>query len=325
MNDEQGSILVTPRSFRKMDGPHWNKLRASPYRTINSPHRDKLMTEEEMIDYVSTKEIRGIIVGLDPISKKVFHKASRLEVVAKYGTGLDNIDLQAAEEFNVKVTFTPGANTQSVADLTMGLMLAVARRIPAHDRALRNKTLTRQKGRELWSKTLGIVGLGSIGTAVARRARGFQMKTLYTDVERKRDLEIATDLRFVSLDKLLQNSDFVSLHCPLTEKTESLMGRPQLKMMNKASYLINTARHGLVNQPALVEALAKGQIAGAALDTFDKEQHLDSELLSLENFVGSPHAGASTTESVLRMASMATEDLLRVLGGEEPMNPVPTG
>ncbi|MCF7890583.1 phosphoglycerate dehydrogenase [Candidatus Bipolaricaulota bacterium] len=323
MGVKKGSILVTPRSFRRIEGAHWDKLRSSPYEVINSPHQDELMTEKEMVDYVKNRDIKGIIVGLDPLTEEVFENANSLEIVAKYGTGLDNIDIEAAGREGITVTYTPGTNTQSVADLTMGLLTGVARWIPYHDRSLRKGRLNRNQGQEIWNKSLGIVGLGRIGVAVVRRARGFNMDTYYYDLTRRELEETALDIDYLNFEDLLTRSDFVSLHCPLTESTRDLMGKRELRKMQESAILVNTARSGLIDEEALLEALTSGEIAGAAVDTFESEDELSSELLQLENFIGSPHAGASTKESVLRMANMATEEVLNVLDGKEPTHLVP--
>lgn len=319
---DHGSILVTPRSFRSTDGEHWDELHSSPYEVVRSPHKNKLMTEEEMIEYVSTREVEGIIIGLDPVNEKVISNAPELKVISKYGTGLDNIDLETAQREGVTVTYTPGTNSQSVADLTLALLLSLARHVPLHDQFLKQGDLKRETGMEIWEKNLGIVGLGQVGTAVARRAQGFAMDVLYTDAERQPLQENAIELSYVDLDSLLENSDIVTLHCPLTEGTRNLIGREELQSMREEALLINTARHELVDVPSLKKALQEGYIAGAALDTFDDEDNLDKGLIEMDNFIASPHAGASTKESVLRMANMATEQCLDVLEGNEPDYPV---
>lgn len=321
--NNQGSILITPRSFRRMEGSHWDKLRSSPFEVVRSPHEDKLMSKKEMEDYVANGNIRGIIVGLDPLPKEIFETDNSLEIVSKYGTGLDNIDLEAAKNNGVTVTYTPGANTQSVADLAFGLMLGVTRWIPTHDRRLRKGSLDRNQGREMWNKTLGIIGLGQIGVAVAKRAQGFNMVPLYYDIGRRDTLETALGVEFRDFEDLIAESDFLTLHCPLNKSTKNLVGQPELAAMKKTSVLINTARAGLVDEKALLKALKSGEIAGAAADTFESEEALNTELFSLDNFVGSPHAGASTKESVLRMANMATDEVLNVLRGKQPAHVVP--
>ncbi len=320
--NERGVILVTPRSFRSTDGPHREMLEQSPYTVLPSPREERLLTEEEMIELVSTHRVRAIIVGLDPVTQGVIREASELRIISKYGTGLDNIDLEAARSADVTVTYTPGANTPSVADLAMGLMLGLARRIPTQDRMLRSGRLDRKQGVEIWNKTLGIVGLGQIGGAVARRAEGFQMEVLYHDVAPKDLHETLLTVEFRPLEDLLEASDFVSLHCGLNPATREIIGADQLARMPSGSFLINTARKELVDETALLRALRRGDIAGAGLDTFDTEDDLESELLGLDNVIGTPHSGAATQESVLRMARMATREVLEVLGGKSPQHPV---
>ncbi|MBS3787742.1 phosphoglycerate dehydrogenase [Candidatus Bipolaricaulota bacterium] len=281
------------------------------------------MSEKEMVDYVSNRNIKGIIVGLDPISKEIIETDNSLEIISKYGTGLDNIDIKAAKNNGVTVTYTPGANTQSVADLTFGLILGVSRWIPTHDRRLRKGTLDRNQGREIWNKTLGIVGLGQIGSAVAKRAQGFNMVPLYYDLDRRETLETALGVEYRDFKDLIAESDFLTLHCPLNKSTRNLVGKSELTAMKDNSILINTARSGLIDEKALLEALKSDEIAGAAVDTFESEEALNTELFSLDNFVGSPHAGASTKESVLIMANMATDEVLNVLRGKQPAHIVP--
>ncbi|MFW6386286.1 MAG: phosphoglycerate dehydrogenase, partial [Candidatus Hadarchaeota archaeon] len=293
MAKDKGSILVTPRSYRSLDGPHWDMLDASPYEVIRSPHTDSLMTEEEMIEMVSEEDIRGIVIGLDPVTRDVIESASDLEIVAKYGTGLDNIDLEAADEAGVHLTWTVGANSQSVADLAFGFILALARWIPAHDRYLREGSLQRNQGTEVFGKTLGIIGLGQIGSLVAKRAKGFNMEVIFDGYGRSNKSvqfiqERILDAEYRDFDDLLKTSDFVTLHCPLTESSRKLISYDELSMMSEDAFLINTARKSLVDEEALVDALENEEIAGAAMDTFDEEEHLGTELLEFENFIGAP-------------------------------------
>ncbi|KXA92844.1 hypothetical protein AKJ64_02075 [candidate division MSBL1 archaeon SCGC-AAA259E17] len=320
MGENKGSILITPRSYRNLEGPHWDMLESSPYRIVRSPHTEELMTEEEMIKVVTEKDIRGIIVGLDPITEEVIESASDLEIIAKYGTGLDNIDLEAAEKNGIPVTWTEGANSQSVADLSFGLLLALARWIPTHSWYMRNGRLERRQGTEVWEKTLGIVGMGRIGRAMCKRGRkGFDMDILYYDIERKEGVEKKFNADYVEFDELLEKSDFISIHVPLTPETEGMFSTDEFEKMKDEAMIVNTARGPIVDEDALLKALKDGEIAAAALDTFNEEEQLDTELLQQDNFIGSPHAGASTKESVLRMAKMATREVIRVLDGKEPL------
>lgn len=312
-------VLVTPRSFRRTPGRHWEKLSQAGFEVLESPS-DRPLREEELLGLV--KDVDAMIVGLDEVTRRVIEAAKSLRVIAKYGVGVDNIDLEAASEHGIFVTYTPGANAPAVAELTWGLILALARHIVFHHLQLKGGSLARRTGWELWGKTLGIIGLGSIGREVAKRAKAFEMRVLaydpYLDQEHAR--EYGAEL--CTLERVLSESDVVSLHCPLTPETEGLLGRKELGLMKEGALLINTARRGLVDKIALYKALKEGKLGGAAFDTFEEEVELKSPLLELENFLASPHAGAATYESILRMAELAASEVVRVLGGQAPLHPV---
>ncbi len=314
-------VLVTPRSFRNTPGRHWERLSQAGLEVLESPS-DRPLREEELIGLV--KDVEAMIVGLDEVTRCVIEEAKSLRIIAKYGVGVDNIDLNAAAERGIIVTYTPGANAPAVAELTWGLILALARHIVTHHLQLKAGSLKRQAGWELGGKTLGIIGLGSIGREVAKKARAFEMKILaydpYLDQEHAR--EYGAEL--CPLERLLSESDIVSLHCPLTPETEGMIGSKELELMKKGALLINTARKGLVDEVALYKALKEGKFGGAAFDTFEDETDLESPLLELENFLGSPHAGAATHESILRMAELAASEVVRVLEGQAPLYPVKT-
>ena len=271
----------------------------------------------EMVNLVS--DVDGAIIGSDKVNARVIAAAPKLRVISKYGVGLDNINVDAATEAGIVVTYTPGANHVSVAELAMGLMLALARHIPQHSNSVKAGSWERMRGVELSGKKLGIVGLGRIGMAVARRARGFDMHVLYYDVCRREDVEGQSWLTYANLDTLLADSDFVSLHCPFTPEQRNMIGEAQLRAMKHTAYLVNTARGELVDETALVRALREGWIAGAASDTFVDEPPTGSPLLALDNFVASPHTGAATCESVHRMAVMAARNTVLVLQGQRPL------
>lgn len=312
-------VLVTPRSFRNTPGRHWEKLRHAEIEVLESPS-ERPLREEELIGLV--KDVDAMIVGLDEVTRRVIEGAKSLRIIAKYGVGVDNIDLNAAAERGVIVTYTPGANAPAVAELTWGLILALARHIAIHHLRLKAGILERQTGWELGGKTLGIIGLGSIGKEVAKRARAFEMKVLaydpYLDQEHARE----HGAELCSLGRVLSESDIVSLHCPLTSETEGIIGSRELELMKGGALLINTARNGLVDETALYKALKERKLGGAAFDTFEAEADLKSPLLELENFLASPHAGAATYESILRMAELAASEVVRVLKGQAPLHPV---
>ena len=312
-------VLVTARSFRRQPGEHKRILQEAGCELIETSNTQPL-TEAEMIPLVG--DVDALIIGLDQVTARVVEAGPRLKVVSKYGSGVDHIDLDAATRHGVVVTSTPGANSIAVAELTIGLMLTLARHIAQHAQSVKAGSWKRIVGVELANKRLGIVGLGQVGQAVAQRARSFEMRIAYSDVRRRRDLEGEGWLSYANLSTLLTHSDIVSLHCPLTAQTYGLIGEDQLRAMKPTSFLINTARGGLVDEMALTQALRQGWIAGAASDAFVHEPPRASPLLKLDNFIGTPHAGAATREAIERMAMMAAKNTIQVLRGQRPLHAV---
>jgi glyoxylate reductase len=246
--------------------------------------------------------------------------------VANFGVGYNNIDVAAAARRGVMVTNTPGVLTESTADLAMALLLAVGRRIVASDRYTREGRFQfwvpfHFLGHEVSGTTLGIAGMGRIGQAVARRARGFDMKVLYHNRTRlPADLERSLGAQWVQWDRLLSESDYLSLHVPLTSETRHLIGATELGMMKPGAFLINTARGPVVDEAALLDALRSGRIAGAGLDVYENEPELTPGLTDLDNVVLLPHVGSATVATRRRMAAMAVDNLLAGLAGREPPN-----
>jgi D-3-phosphoglycerate dehydrogenase len=252
------------------------------------------------------------------VTAEVVRAGQALQVIGRAGTGVDNIDVDAATERGIIVVNAPTGNTISAAEHTIALMLALARNIPQADAALRQGRWERTRflGTELRGKTLGVIGLGQVGSEVARRARGLEMRVLgfdpYVPAERARVLGV----ELVSLEELLRQSDFVTVHTPLTEATRGLIGEEQLRMMKSTARVINTARGGIVDEEALYRALSEGWIAGAALDVFSREPITEHRLFSLENVVVTPHLGASTAEAQERVAVDVAQEVVAVLQGQ---------
>lgn len=265
-----------------------------------------------------------LCVVTDKIDAQLMEMAPGLKVVSNVAVGYDNVDVQAATRHGVVVTNTPGVLTATTADLVWGLLLAIARRIPEGDRYIRagqwqEWKLMTMVGCDVYGQTLGIVGMGRIGQAVARRARGFGMQVLYHNRNRLDDaLEAGLEATRVELPELLQQSDFVSLHVPMTRETVHLIGEAELRRMRPTSYLINTARGAIVDESALIRALTEGWIAGAALDVFEHEPEVPFALRQLDNVVLVPHIGSASMATRIRMAVMAAQNLLAVLRQERP-------
>lgn len=248
----------------------------------------------------------------------------QLQVIANVAVGYDNIDVPAVTERGVIVTNTPGVLVDATADLAFGLLLMVTRRLGEGERLLRARQpwtfhLGFMLGAGLQGKTLGIVGLGDIGQAVARRARAFGMTIAYTGRRRAAvGVEAALDARFLPQDELLRTADVVSLHCPLTEQTRHLIDEAALAAMKPTAFLINTSRGPVVDERALAKALQGGQIGGAGLDVFEREPEVEPALLDLDNVVVVPHLGSATTETRTAMAEFAARNVAAVLTGAEP-------
>jgi glyoxylate reductase len=271
----------------------------------------------------------GILTNIaDRVDAALIDGAAGLHIVSQMAVGYDNIDVAAATRRGVLVTNTPGVLTEATADMAFALLLAQARRLPEGERAMRRGEWGEWKpwfllGRDLTGKTLGIVGLGAIGQAVARRALGFGMRVIYTSRRRKAEAEASLGIAWRELPQLLAESDYVSLHVALNNETRAMIGAAELARMKPGAVLINTARGGVIDQAALVQALREGRIGGAGLDVFETEPlPADHVLLSLDNVVVAPHLGSATVETRTRMSDLAVDNLLAFFRGERPPCPV---
>ncbi|MGE5623916.1 MAG: phosphoglycerate dehydrogenase [Methanocella sp.] len=263
-------------------------------------------------------EVDALLVGARPVAAEAIAGAKRLKVIAKHGVGYDNIDVAAATAQGIAVVFTPGANDSSVADLAIGLMLAVARQIPEADKSMKAGQWGRFTGRSLWGKRLAVIGLGRIGQGVCLRGKGFNMEVSGYDVKWPAEFAAAHGIAYRPWPEVLQDADFVSLHLPLLPQTTGLIGAKELALMKPGSILVNTARGKIVDEQALYEALAKGHLAGAGVDVWEHEPPTGNPLLTLPNVVATPHAGAHTYEAAEQMGAMCADGILAVLSGRRP-------
>jgi glyoxylate reductase len=274
-------------------------------------------------------ELDGLVSLLtDKIDAEVMDRAPRLKVISNYAVGFDNIDVDAATKRGIIVANTPGVLTETTADFAFALMMAAARRIVEGDKLVRaGKWMTWGPmillGQDLHGASLGIVGLGRIGAAVARRAKGFGMKIEYYDVIRNQQAEQGLEIQYADLDKVLAESDFVTLHTNLTPQTHHLIGAKQFEKMKRNCILVNTSRGPIVDNMALYEALRDGKIAYAALDVTEPEPiPKDHPLLTLDNVIIAPHIASASVATRTKMALMAADNLIAGLKGEMPPNPV---
>jgi D-3-phosphoglycerate dehydrogenase len=284
----------------------------------DKPGSEGPWSEDELIERIG--DARAVLSLLsDPITRRVLQACPNLKIVAQYAVGVDNIDLDAAKELGIAVTHTPGVLTDSTADMAFTLLLATARNALQADQAVRTGAFKRWEttwmlGTELRGKTLGIVGMGRIGQAMARRALGFGMKICYSDrTPLNPSDERILNARFVSFNDLLGQSDILSLHCPLTPETHHLLDTTAFERIKQGAMIINTARGPIVDEAALVKALQSGHLAGAGLDVFEQEPSVHPDLLSLDNVVLAPHLGSATRDAREAMARMCVESIIAVL------------
>ena len=291
-------------------------------------HEDgiKMLREVGEVDVrtgLTTKQLLGEIKGYDvlvvrgatKVTKDIIEAGRKLKIIARAGVGLDNIDVQAASARGIGLINAPEAPTIAVAELVIGLMLSWARQLPRADASMKQGIWekTRLMGSELRGKTLGIIGTGRIGRAVGYRAKAFLMNLLAFDVVRSAEFTERTGARYVDLDELLRESDFVTIHVPLTPPTCHMIGRRELELMKPTAVLVNTSRGEVINEAALADVLRKGKIAGACLDVYEREPPKESPLLELPNVVLTPHIGASTIEAQREAAVLVAEKIKMAL------------
>lgn len=313
------SVLVTKRIFP--EAVAFLRDRAE----VEYVDSDDGLAAEELIARSRGKQ--GIVSQLtDRFSAEQIARLEGVRVVSNVAVGFDNVDLEAATRHGILVTNTPDVLTDTTADLAFALLLATARRIVeghqfVHSGEWRRWTIDLLAGHDVHHKTLGIFGMGRIGQAVARRGRGFSMRILYHDTSRAPEaVERELGLEFVDRERLLAESDFVSLHVPLTEATRHLIGAPELASMKPAAILVNTSRGPVVDEAALAEALAAGRIGGAGLDVFEREPQVDPKLLKLRNVVLEPHIGSASIDTRRKMSLLAAENCAAALDGRRPPN-----
>jgi len=287
--------------------------------------REGYMTRQELLDSVS--DIDGLVSLLsERIDSELMDAAPRLKIVANYAVGYNNVDIEAATGRGVMVTNTPDVVTDATADLTWALVMAIARDIVVVDHFTRSGRWTEWHpedfiAADITGMTLGIVGLGRIGKAVARRAYGFDMRILYTDVQRApAAVEAEYGATWMGFEQLLSESDFITLHVPLDTRTFHIIDERALRLMKPTAYLINVSRGAVVDEDALVSACAAGQIAGAALDVYEDEPRLSPGLSELENVILVPHLGANSRRTRDLMARMTVDNVVAALSGETPPN-----
>lgn len=319
MMGDRPKVFIT----RKIPQKALDMIASECLMTVN-PH-DRELSRAELAE--AGRDIEGLLCLLtDTIDEELLAGMPALKIIANFAVGYDNIDIGACTKRNIAVSNTPGVLTETTADMAWTLLLAVARRLVEGDRYVREGRFKSWApmlflGRDINSKTLGIIGLGRIGRAVARRAAGFNMPVLYHDAKRisaEEEKELGVEYR--SFEGLLKEADYISLHVPLNEQTRHLIGEKEFKQIKSGAYLINTSRGPVIDEKALVEALRKDELAGAALDVYENEPLQAPGLIDLQNVILAPHIASATVETRTRMAVMAAENLLAGLKGEKIPN-----
>ncbi len=301
------TLVISTSSFDIDNNPPLQHLLKNGLKIVTNPHRRKL-TENEIIALLKDDAV-GLIAGIEPLTERVFQSANHLKVISRCGAGLDSVDLIAAKSHGITVLNTPEAPAQAVAELTMGLMLALLRQINPIDRAVRNGEWPRAQGRLLAAQTVGIIGLGHIGRRVARLCQAFEATVMAYDPYASL---VPTDVTVVSLETLLATADIITLHLPYSTDSHHLLNAQTLAAMKPEAIVINAARGGLVDENALLEALKSGKISAAALDVFEQEPY-HGQLIECGNVILTSHVGSLARESRQRMEIEAAENLLQGL------------
>lgn len=311
-------IFVT----RRIPEPGLELLRKEFELEINPYNR--VLTKQEIIKGLKGKD--GLLCLLtDQIDSDVIKSEPKLKMIASYAVGYDNIDIKTATKLKIPVSNTPGVLTDATAEMTWALIFSVSRRIVEGDKFTRTGKFNGwdpmlMHGQDINGKTLGIIGAGRIGTAMALRSQGFNMKVLYVESKTNKTLEEKLNAKKVELDELIKESDFISLHVPLNNDTYHLIDEKKLKMMKKTAILVNTSRGPVIDEQALIKALKNNWIFGAGLDVYEHEPKIPKELIKLDNVVLQPHSASATTSSRTNMALIAAENMIDGLKGKKPRN-----
>ncbi len=276
------------------------------------------ISEDSLVEYFSGAE--AIIVGLEKITGPILDQLPDLRIIAKYGVGLDNIDVEACRERNIQIGWTGGVNKRSVSEMTLGFMLALCRNLYSTSNQLKQSIWNKSGGIQLTNRTIGIIGLGNIGKELLILLKPFNCRILVNDITDLSSLENADEFEIVTKEQLYSESDILTIHTPLTNLTYNLINEHVFSQMKKGSFLINTARGGIVNEDALKNALMSEHLSGAAMDVYLNEPPINKDLLSIPNLICTPHTGGNATEAVIAMGESAIEHLLAYKNNKSQYN-----
>jgi phosphoglycerate dehydrogenase-like enzyme len=305
-------ILVTPRSLTKDGDPALDLLTGEGFEIVFSTP-GALPQEGELIQLLPG--CVGYLAGVESITATVLESAVDLKVISRNGTGINTIDLEAAQRLNIEVLRAEGANARGVAELTLGVILSLIRSIPFSDAGMKREKWKRRKGLELQGRSLGLIGCGKIGQLVCRLALAFGMEVIAYDAFPDPKFSPGAGFRFADLNEVLANSDIISLHCPEQPDGRPILDRGSLDCLKPGVFIVNTARASLIDEAAILDSLNDGRVAGLALDVYDREPPDASVLLSDDRVIATPHIGGYTAESVSRATLAAVENLLKFFKG----------
>jgi len=313
-------VLIMTKNFARVSREPIRVLEQAGF-SVEEKDYDRVgsVQEDEVCRVIQGADVL-IVTAMFPATRKIIESADRLKMIAIRSAGFEGTDLKAATEKGVIVTNNPGANANSVADMTIGLMLAVSKGIVKKDREMREGLYKREGGEDLFGKVVGIIGLGNIGKRVAKRVQGFEVKVIANDIVDYPEFRKKYNIPYYSKEELLQMADFVTLHVPLDDSTRLMIGEDRLKLMKKTAYLINTARGPVVDEKALYKALVNGWIAGAGLDVFAEEPPTFRPLIELENVVSTPHCAGLSRDASYAMAMETVRKIITVFEGGIPEN-----
>ena len=317
-------VLITSRSFGAISQVGQKMLLEAGFDVRGVLPEERPLTEEKIIQIMRRENPEIVICGAESMSRRVMEASPGLTLIMKHGVGVDNIDLQTANQLKILVANAPGTNTEAVADFTIAAMLSLLRRVYHAVHSTKSGGWERFIGHDLGALTVGVIGTGRIGQGVIHRLQGFGSQILAYDVVQNEELTALPHLHYVSLDELLKKSDMVTLHVPLMAETNKMIARRELGLMKRTAYLVNQARGELVDELALCEALQQHLIAGAAVDVYAVEPPQSSQLIKLENVLPTPHIAAYTYESMDHMDGMCAQTIIDILRGracENILNP----
>jgi len=317
---ELAKVLITTVPFGDKNHTPLDMLENEGIEFLINPYNKKI-TEDQLADLVTDFDV--IIAGTEPITEKVMKRASHLKLISRVGIGLDSVDLIASQKCGIKVSYTPDAPSPAVAELTIGLMLSLLRSIHVSNSQMHQGQWYRHIGRRLEEVTIGIIGVGRIGTNVLKKIKGFNTsKIMVNDILPNKNLDIEFELEWTSKEKIYRDADIISLHLPLTHLTKNVIRKEHLQQMKPDAILINTSRGGIINEVDLYEVMNSGHLSGAAIDVFEQEPY-KGNLREIERCILTAHIGSMSVDCRMRMEIESTKEAIRFLSGKPLKNEVP--